>query len=356
MKRLFFLISAVFCVFTGIFFSRKLPADTDVLTEEKYDTWAGVIRVRVAESSNAAGWLNTCAAETEKAYPGVYINVQEVSDEALRTYAISGINPPDILVYPRELIDDTSLLTPITAAYPLRDGILQEPYAVPVLVRPRFWIYDGSAYDVLPGDMSNVNAACSRNDAAALAALCTGLRPAEGTGNMLPGIDLGLGADENIAEAPAGDTACRVSPYIITEENPLDLFRSGEADAFVGGIGDALRLEDCRAAAAGEYAYAGELIMCSITDRNDGRREICRAYLDTLMGSGQALAARAQAFPAVSGASAWAGDPLLGPVEAALTGKIWLYGAYDTAPAYLYIEGKISADEAVRQMISGGGR
>jgi len=353
MKKLFFLVSAVFCAVTGIFFSEKLPADTDVLTEEKYDTWAGVIRIWVSEDNSAAGWLNACAAETERAYPGVYINVQEVSDEALREYSVSGVNPPDIMIYPRGLIEDTSLLSPITCTYPLRDGILQEPYAVPVLLRPRFWIYNASVYDTLPGDMYNVNAACSRKDVAALVALSTGLRPAEGTGNILPGVDLGLGAGENIAEAPAGDTACRVSPHIITEESPLALFRRGETDAFIGGIGDALRLADCKAAATGEYAYASEVIMCSIVAKDDGRSEICRAYLDTLMGAGQALAARAQAFPAVYGASAWTGDHLLGPVEAALTGKIWLSGAYDTAPAYLYIEGKISADEAVRRIIGG---
>lgn len=352
MKKLFLLVAAVFCAVTGIFFSKKLPAETTEFTEKKYDAWAGVIRVWAEDGCDASGWLNTCAGIAEKKLDGVYINVQTVSAEAIRTYAESGVNPPDIIVYGGNM-EDTSLLSPISAAYPLRDGIYQTAYAVPLLIRPRFWIYSTSVYDALPGDMYGVRAACAREDAVALTALCTGLRAAEGTKAALPGLDIGLGGDYKTEDAPAGDVLCRVQPDIIKEEDPVQLFRNGEADAFVGGIPDFLKLENCAAALTGTYAYASEVVTLSIVKKDDGRGDACRVFLDTLMGEGQALAARAQAFPAAVGASAWDGDPLLAGIEAASEGKIWLTGAYDDSAAYLYIEGKINADEAIWRIVGG---
>lgn len=349
MKRIFLFAAAVLCAFTGIFFAKRLPADTGGLTEKKYGAWSGVIRIWAEEGCGAAGWLNACAELFEKRNDGIYINVQTVSSEALGAYADSGINPPDIMVYSRGAVGDASMLSPITAAYPLRDGVYQDTCAVPVLLRPYIWIYDAAAYDVLPGDMYGVRAACAPEDAAALAALCSGLRPKEGEKVVLPGLDLGLGGDAEVTEAPREGVPCRVAADII-KEAPAELFAAGECEAFVGGIDDALRNEGCGAAATGEYAYAEDAVMLSIVRKADGRGEACRAYLDLLMSEGQALAARARAFPAAVGASAWAGDMLMAHVEEALTGKIWLTGTYDTGAVYLYIEGNISADEAVRRM------
>ncbi|MBQ4088273.1 MAG: hypothetical protein IJC56_00140 [Clostridia bacterium] len=310
-----------------------------------------MIRIWTAEECNAESWLNACAGILEESYDGVYINVQVVTDEALATYARSGVNPPDILIYNAGTVSDTSLLSPITAAYPLRDGIRQDIYAVPVLLRPRFWIYDPGAYDSLPGDMHDVRAACADRDVIALTALCTGLRPAEGEAIALPGIDLGLNMETHATRAPAGEVACRVSPDIVTDEDPRKLYTDNKIDAFVGGVGDVLRLDECAAAATGEYAYADDVIVCSIVDKADGRDEVCRAFMDVLIGEGQALAARAQAFPAIVGASGWEGNRVLGSVEEALRDKIWLSGAHDAEAAYLYIEGKISADEAIERIV-----
>lgn len=350
MKRIFLFVAAVFFAVTGVFVSNKLPGDNKILIEKKYSTWAGVIRIWTAEECNAEGWLNECAGILEKAYEGVYINVQEVPSDTLAAYAQSGVNPPDILIYPAGTVTDASLLSPVTGAYPLRDGIRQGIYSVPVLLRPRFWIYNPGVYDPLPGDMHNVNAACAADDVIALTALCTGLRPEEGDALSLPGLDLGLDGEAIATQRPAGEVACRVAPDIIREGSLRTLFGKGEIDAFVGGVGDVLRLDECSAAATGEYAYASDIILCSIADKADGRDEVCRAFMDILMSEGQALAARAQAFPAIVGASAWEGNRVLGSVEEALRGKIWLSGTHNTEAAYLYIEGKISANEAVAQI------
>lgn len=352
MKRIFLFIGAVFFAVAGVLVAKKLPADNSKLIEKKYAGWSGVIRIWAEEECGAGSWLNACAETFERSHPGIYINVQELPGETISAYATSGVNPPDILIYNSGVLSDTSLLSPIAAAYPLRDGIRQEAYAVPVLLRPRFWIYDPTVYEALPGDMYEVRSACSADDIFALVALCTGLRPAEGAAAALPGIDIGLTGDTEATPAPTGGVACRVSPDIITDQSPRKLFSDGDISAFIGGVGDVLRLDDCAAAATGDYAYASGIVMCSIISKDDGRLGICREYLDTLMGEGQALAARAQAFPAVSGASAWEGDRVLGSVEEGLRGKIWLAGTYDASAAYSYIDGNISADEAAARLLN----
>ena len=356
MKRLFLLAGAIFFAAAGIFVSKKLPAQTDDLIEKKYDQWTGVIRVWAADDAAAEGWLNSCAAITEKEYDGVYINIQTVSPSVISQCCDSGINPPDIIIYGNTVSSLPSFLTPVTAAYPLRSGLMQNSYSVPVLLRPRFWIYDAAAYDALPGDMADVSAACTEGDLIALAALCSGLRPSESSGATLPGIDIGLTGGTQATPAPAGTAACRAPEDILTDASPRMRFLAGDADAFIGGTGDLLicaEKTDAAAAATGDYAYASDVIMCSIINKNDSRAEICRAYLDTLMTEGQTLAAQAQAFPAIEGVSAWSGEYMLASVEAAYEGKIWLAGAYDTGPVYQYIEGKITADEAIRRIVGG---
>ena len=357
MKRLFFLILAVFCVFSGIYAIKKLPAETGDLIEKKYDTWSGVLRVWIYEGSGAAGWLNRCAAEAEKKLNGVYIHIQEVPLEAITGYAETGINPPDIIVYPDDAQINAAHLTPIFRIYPLRAGLTADGVSVPLLLRPRFWIYDSGAYAALPGDMYYMRAACRSGDLNALVALCTGLRPSEGSAEILPGLDLGLTADAEPTPGPTGDTACRISPELMISESPRELFRSGEADVFVGGVADALLLGDgteWAAAVTGDYICA-DSVMFSIVEKGDRRTDACMEYLDVLMDSGQTQLARAQAFPAVTGASAWSGNIMLAAAEAALEGRIWLTGANGTsAAAQRYIEGTISADEAMRRIISAG--
>lgn len=350
MKRIFFFLCAALCTVTGIFVAKKLPADNSELISEKYSTWAGVIRIWADKDCLAGGWLNACAEKFEKAHAGVYINVQELSSGVLSEYATSGVNTPDILIYTDGVIDNTAPLIPISKAYPLRDGIHSSTYAVPVLLHPSFLIYNPTVHETLPGDLRNTQTVCSAEDIAALTALCTGLRSAEGVSAALPGIDLGLTGSTQPTPAPAGTIECRVPPDVIADTPVRKLFAAGDADIFVGGIGDVLRLEECAAAATGNYAYASDIVMCSIVNKDEGRAEICREYLDTLMNDGQTLAARAQAFPAIYGASAWEDNQILASVEEGLRGKMWLSGIRDTDAAYLFIEGKISADEAIERI------
>jgi len=92
--------------------------------------------------------------------------------------------------------------------------------------------------------------------------------------------------------------------------------------------------------------------MLSIISKNDSRIDACRAYLDIIMGEGQTMAARAQAFPAVTGVSAWQGNTILSSIEASLEGRTWILGASDSsAAAQLYIEEKLTANEAMDRII-----
>ena len=356
MKRLFFLVLTALCAVIGIYAYKNLPAENDDLIEKKYDTWAGVIRVWAAEECDAAGWLNHCAALAEKRLNGVYINVQQAPLAAIADYASTGINPPDVIVYPGSAPLETSGLMPITRAYPLRPGLEAGVHAVPLLIRPRFWIYDASVHSPLPGDMYDVRAACRVEDTNALTALCTGLRPVEGSSPVLPGVDLGLSDSAAATPQPAGGAVCRVSPEFILSDAPRSLYSEGDVDAFVGGISDALLLGNGRntaAAVTGEY-ICGESAVLSIVSKGDGREAACMEYLDVLMSDGQAALARAKAFPAILSVSAWSGDILLGPAEAALEGRVWLQNASgDSEAARLYIEGKLSADEAIERIVGG---
>lgn len=56
----------------------QLPNRTAQLVREKYDGWAGVLRVWVYTGweMNATGWLNRVSAAFERAHPGVYIQAQ----------------------------------------------------------------------------------------------------------------------------------------------------------------------------------------------------------------------------------------------------------------------------------------
>lgn len=358
MKRALLFVMACVCAVTGLWAATHLPADTAPLIEEKYETWSGVLRVWVAQDTGMSaltGWLNACATKVEKTRNGVYISIRQVPNEAIADFLTTGVNPPDVIIYPCGLLTDDEGLDIITAAYPLRRGLSASPYAVPVLTGARFWIYDTGAYSTLPADMYQVSAACRTGDLNALTALSTGLRAEESEARALPGVDLGLGGATEATPAPAGEIACRVNPELILTDEPRKLFLNGGAEAFVGGISDIMYLADesgWAAAVTGEYAYTDSVLMFSIVAKDDNRSEICRAFLDAVMSDGQATASRAGALPTVTGVSAWSGDIIMAQLEVALESREWVAGTSgESGAARSFIEGTISADEAMAQII-----
>lgn len=367
MKRAFLLIICAFFVFAGLHSARTLPGDSGPLIGKKYDQWAGVLRVWVAEDTGpCAGsplpWLNRMAAILEKRRPGVYLHLQTVPAEAIRNREDDGLVPPDMIVYPAGLLTSDHGLVEISTDAPLRAGMPRQGMALPLLMNACAWIYDAAALPVLPANLQKVPAACSPANLNALAALCTGLRPEEGEKAPLPGMDLGLEGAAAATQRPAGSVACRVSPELSITESPREAFASGTAQAFVGDLRDLAKMADASGwayAVTGEWAYVTEALCCSVLARQDetaaARQRLCQEYIEILLTEGQTDAARTGAMPVAVSASAWSGDPLLAGFEAALDEKRCLCPDFfgnppDQEQALRFIAGEISADEAAEAL------
>ena len=366
MKRAFLLIICALFVFAGLRSARTLPGDSSPLIGEKYDEWAGVLRVWVAEETGpCAGspisWLTRAAAILEKQRPGVYLHLQTVPAEALRNMD-DGLLPPDMIVYPAGVLSSDNSLVEISTSAPLREGLPRQGKALPLLMNTCAWIYDATTLPVLPANLQRVPAACSPANLNALMALCTGLRPEEGEKAPLPGIDLGLEGEVSATQQPAGSVVCRVSPELSITESPREAFVSGTVQAFVGDLRDLAKMADASDwayAVTGEWAYVTEALCCSILQRQDdtaaARQRLCREYIEILLTEGQADAARTGAMPVVASSSAWSGDPLLAGFEAALDEKRCLCPDFFGNPpaqeqALRFVAGEISADEAMETL------
>ena len=365
MKRIFLLIICAVFVLLSLRWAPALPGDSSPLIREKYGEWAGVLRIWVSEETGpCAGsplpWLNRIAAILEKRHPGVYVHFQTVSAEALQCQD-NGLLLPDMIIYPSNLRTDDQGLMELSTSAALREGLPRRGRALPLLMSTCAWIYDCTALPHLPADLQNVLAACSPTHLNALAALCTGLRPAEGEIAPLPGLDLGLEGEIAPTQRPAGSVACRVSPDLVLTQSPQEALASGQVQAFVGDLAQISKMADASGwayAVPGEWAYVTQALCCSLPEQQDAaageRQRLCREYIELLLSEGQSDAARTGAMPVVA-TSAWAGDPLLAGFEAALNEKRCLYpdpfgGVPDQTPALRFIAGEISADEALRQL------
>ena len=349
-----FIFSCIFII-TGIYSLKILPSDSAYLIEKKYSSWTGVLHVWVTKDTNSTNWLNACAAEFEKENPGLYINIEEVPLTAISNISKTNLTLPDIIIYPISLSPDTSSIIPVTRYYPLRQGIKQNPYATPILLHAKFWIYNTSSIEAFPTDTYDLKTTCNPEDLNSLVALCTGLRSENQAPQSLPGLDLGLNTDSAPPSISSGNIECRTGPNLTLSETPENLFISGQSSAFIGGIDDILKLPSSISYSAiltGDYVYTNSAVMFSILNKENPHTAACSAYLDTLMTYGQSITARARAFPAITGIAAWSGDIFLNTIEAALESRRWVLGISGTSnAAQLYIEEKISADNAMALII-----
>ena len=303
----------------------SLPGDTGPLIREKYGGWSGVLRLWVYEgwAANAMGWLNRAISAFEKEHEGVYIQARKVDAEALRAFTSSGVEPPDMILFPPGLLDGPEALAAVGELPALRPGLAgcADGYAAPVLMGGYAWVYDRQTLDGPPGEEDT--AVCAPSTAyasppAAYMLLSTGKREAE-VELEAPGLDLGL---------PASAEAGKASPV---NEDAYGAFTRGESPALVATQAEVRRLTalaetgrgpDWTAAATGEAMLADQLLLLGIVDwpREDiaGRQALCRAFLLHLLDAEtQATLETCGALPVIEGLSVYGGENGYAALEAA---------------------------------------
>ena len=289
MRRVISVACVLLAVLLVLLFLRvraSLPGDTGPLIREKYDGWSGVLRLWVYEgwAANAVGWLNRAISAFEKEHEGVYIQARKVDAAALRDFAVSGVDPPDMILFPPGLLDGPEALVAVGELPELRPGLAgcADGYAAPVLMGGYAWVYDRQALDGPPGEEDTVlcaPAGAYSSPPAAYMLLLTGTREAE-VELEAPGLDLGL---------PASAEAGKASPV---NEDAYGAFTRGEVPALAAAQADVRRLTalaetgrgpDWTAAATGEAMLADQLLLLGIVDwpREDiaGRQALCREFL-----------------------------------------------------------------------------
>lgn len=83
---------------------QRLPSTSEGIASKMYENWAGVLRVWVCSgwqpgNGSLVPWLNNSFAQFERQNPGVYVQAQTVTAQALASFASGNINPPDALIF-----------------------------------------------------------------------------------------------------------------------------------------------------------------------------------------------------------------------------------------------------------------
>ena len=147
----------------------SLQAGRRNYVREHYESWTGVLRLWKCEGWTAGngsltGWLTACVEKFEKKHPGVYVQLTDVSEEALRDFSNGSVNPPDLILYAPGMLDAPYSLVQMEAETPLR-GALQAlgmwqgaRYAVPVALGGYAMAVNAQLLPETPGDWSELAA------------------------------------------------------------------------------------------------------------------------------------------------------------------------------------------------------
>ena len=328
-----------------------LPMDTRPLVAEKYAGWSGVLDLWIYEgwpcgSGSIAPWLNRCIADFEKAHPGVYIQPRFVDAGAITTLNDSGISPPDMLLFPPNLLSSPTGLTPLAPSERLRPALSDAGlwrgsyYAVPVAMGGYLWAWNTGLIDALPNTWSETDAILAvpepepyRHWDAALLALCAGRYAPTGDGfpsgspqPLQDGLDLGLPSREHLTPSPpptdSATLARRLPRSFQWDSEAWRHFINGEAAAMPvtqreirklqalseQGKGPSWQLE------RGDAPFTDQLLCLSIVDRPTAadRQQLSKAFLTWLLADEcQSRLVIAAAFGVTEVSSGYSqGDPL----------------------------------------------
>ena len=137
---------------------RVLPLDTRPLVAEKYEGWTGVLNLWIYEgwpcgSGSIAPWLNNCISVFEKDHPGTYVQPLYVDAGAIASINESGILPPDMLMFPPNLIETPEGLLPLENLPTVRSALRRcgewrgSTYATPVAMGGYLWAWNSGGDD-----------------------------------------------------------------------------------------------------------------------------------------------------------------------------------------------------------------
>ena len=340
---------------------RLLPLDTRPLVEEKYAGWAGVLNLWVYEgwpcgNGSIIPWLNHCITGFEKAHPGVYIQPQSVDAGAIGSMNDSGIIPPDMLLFPPDLLKAPEGLSPLDTPSSLRAALSRcgewngGIYAVPVAIGGYLWAWNTEIIDRLPDSWRDTDAVLSvpapqswRRWDAALLSLCSGGYDAradsdEGTESTPPPIgEVDLGLIDRQTHAPTPTPEPRqdaLQPRRLPQDFHYDAdawrhFINGESAAMPVTQREICRLKSLSGQgkgprwmlAPGDNAFTDQILCLSIVNRpGDASRQIlCESFLEWLLSDPcQSDLCRVSAFSVTNAASGYGGSEPLAAMEAAL--------------------------------------
>lgn len=347
---------------------RGLPADTQGYVEKKYSGWNGVLRAwvcsRFSGSASFTGWLNSCAADFERAHEGVYIEFTPVSAQAMAELGQNGIRPPELLFFSPGVLRSPAGLREVDLPGELRGDLAAcgGGYALPVALGGYIWVYNpdlcGGAPEAGSGTLVGLPDGDGRSFSAAATALLSDVPRAQATQAPEPGIDLGLPASAGAAEVSASEEALT---QFIQGELPF-LCVSQQELYRLARLKEAGQGPEWVCAGGGGAAYTDQILLAGIVAQQDAdglEREALAAEFARMLCNSQCQQqlARVGAFP-VTGARIYEQFSPYAALDAQLNGRqllvpncFWDPAAFETeALLRARWAGALSGPEALAQL------
>ena len=347
------LLSLLLLIPALVFTRHMLPIDTRPLVAEKYAGWSGVLNLWIYEgwplgSGSISPWLNQCITGFERAHPGVYVQPLFVDNGAITSVNDSGIVPPDILLFPPNLLASPEGLLPLAAPENLRPALCRSgqwngtTYAIPVALGGYLWVFNSEWISTLPDSWDDTDAVLSvpppepwrRWDAALLALCSERYAPADpdstakSTASPAGEVELGLAGGESPVptaspEPNRNGTLCRHLPADFHyDEDAWRHFVNGESAAMPVTQREIRRLQALSdrgkgpqwQLGPGDNGFTDQLLAMAIVNRPDNadRQTLCADFISWLLtDTCQSSLYRASAFSVTGVPSGYASsDPL----------------------------------------------
>ena len=339
----------------GIMFTRHiLPIDTRPLVAEKYAGWSGVLNLWIYEGwpcgrGSLSPWMNQCITSFERAHPGVYVQPQYVDDGAITSMNDSGILPPDMLLFPPNLLASPEGLMPLATPEKLRPALLNcgqwngTTYAIPVAMGGYLWAINTELIRNLPDSWDDTDTVLSvpppepwRHWDAALLALCSERyapsdpdSAAKSTASPTGEVELGLAVGETPVPTASSEpnrnaTLCRHLPAdFYYDEDAWRHFVNGESAAMPVTQREVRRLQALSdlgkgprwQLSTGDNRFTDQLLAMAIVNRADNadRQTLCADFIAWLLtDTCQSSLYRASAFAVTDVLSGYGpSDPLV---------------------------------------------